>query len=53
MGINLNCDCNKGGGDVYINTTRLKGLDNKYNEDDTKKIILIQSVYKGYIFREH
>ena len=22
-------------------------------EDDTKKIILIQSVYKGYIFREH
>ena len=53
MGINLNCDCNKGNGEVYINTTRLKVIDNKYTEDDIKKIILIQSVYKGYIFREH
>ena len=54
MGINIHCDCNQGNGEICVNTTRLKQLEHKYTlEDNIKKIVLIQSVYKGYIFREH
>ena len=54
MGINIHCDCNQGNGEISINTTRLKQLEHKYTlEDNIKKIILIQSLYRGYIFREH
>ena len=54
MGINIHCDCNQGNGEICVNTTRLKQLERKYTqEDNIKKIILIQSIYKGYIFREH
>ena len=54
MGINIHCNCNQGNNDVTINTTRLKQIESKYTlEENLKKIVLIQSIYKGYIFREH
>ena len=54
MGVDIHCSCGQGNGEITINTTRLKALDNIYVlEENSKKIILIQAIFRGYIFREH
>ena len=51
MGINIHCACVQGNGEIISNTARLK---REYTqEENQKKIILIQSIFRGYIFREH
>ena len=51
MGINIHCACMQGNGEIIANTERLK---RQYtHEENIKKIILIQSLFRGYIFREH
>ena len=51
MGINIHCACIQGNGEIISNTARLK---REYTqEENQKKIILIQSIFRGYIFREH
>ena len=50
MGVNIDCLCIQGKGEIISNTARLK---REYtHEDNIKKIILIQSLFRGYIFRE-
>ena len=50
MGINIQCACMQGNGEIFAHTERLK---REYtHEENIKKIILIQSIFRGYIFRE-
>ena len=51
MGINIHCACIQGNGEIISNTTRLKRAYTQ--EENKKKLILIQSIFRGYIFREH
>ena len=51
MGINIHCACIQGNGEIISNTARLKRVYTQ--EENKKKLILIQSIFRGYIFREH
>ena len=54
MGVSLNCMYCNNNAEIRANTSRIKSLDFKCNtEENIKKLILIQSVFKGYICREH
>ena len=51
MGINIHCACMQGNRDIVSNTARLKR--DYTHEENKENIILIQSIFRGYIFREH
>ena len=51
MGINIHCACVQGNEDII---SKIVKLNREYTQEENKKnIILIQSIFRGYIFREH